>query len=265
VAAIDQEEMDALEDLKATNEIITTSFKNDLLMLQNKHKALTTDHEQQKTQLIDALLSKDRFMKDLASFKERTTTNGDDSDQKAQSKAIIEEGKARKALQEVSNMKSAPSPPSPARTGGGFLKTLSRLSLLAFLPTAQTAGREPENEPTPAPEISLETAQATLGNLESLKRERSAIGQVSPRPPYLFFNPYTSSAQTVEPEPVPEAVQATLGTLKLTLEREHSIFDGAPPMLRPLISPSSIPLPASPIRTRSERADLKRCMRQRAL
>jgi len=107
VAAIDQEEMVALEDLKRTNEIITTSFKNDLEILQSKHKALTTDHEQQKTQLIDALLSKDKSMKDLASFKERTGTNGDDAYQKAQSEAIIEEENARKALQEQAKTQDA--------------------------------------------------------------------------------------------------------------------------------------------------------------
>ncbi|KAE9372187.1 hypothetical protein N431DRAFT_408233 [Stipitochalara longipes BDJ] len=101
LAAIDQEEIDALEDLKATNEIITTSFKNDLLILQNKHKALITDHEQQKTQLIDALLTKDRLVKDLASLREGGTgADGDDSYQKAQAKAIIEEENVRKVLQE---------------------------------------------------------------------------------------------------------------------------------------------------------------------
>ncbi|KAN0110342.1 hypothetical protein V8E51_006729 [Hyaloscypha variabilis] len=101
LAAIDQEEINALEDLKATNQIITTSFKNDLQMLQNKHRALATDHEQQKTQLIDALLTKDRLVKDLASLREAgTTANGDDAYQKAQAKAIIEEEQARKVLQE---------------------------------------------------------------------------------------------------------------------------------------------------------------------
>lgn len=265
VAAIDQEEMDALEDLKATNEIITTSFKNDLLMLQNKHKALATDHEQQKTQLIDALLSKDRLMKDLASFKERTATNGDVSDQKAQPKAIIEEENARKALQEVRKVKSALSSPSPPKKRGGFLKTLSRLSFFAFPPTSQFGAPESETETTPAPGFSLETDQGMLGSLDILERDHSAIGLASPRPPRLSFHPYTLSAQAVGHWPAPETDQATLESLERTLERESSIFGGAAPMPRPLISPSSIPLPASPIRIRSERTDLKRYVRLRAL
>jgi hypothetical protein len=206
VAAIDQDEIDALEDLKATNEIITTSFKNDLLMLQNKHKTLTTDYEQQKTQLIDALVSKDRLMKDLASLKERTGTNGDDAYQKAQSKAIIEEENARKALQEVSKLNSLDTGSSnPPKRAGRIWKTLSRLSLIPYIPTAQ--------------------------------------------------------AFRLEPTPKPD--QAILGVLEITLERERSAIGSLPEIPCPLISPRTIPLPASPSRVRSERTDLKRCLRPR--
>lgn len=177
VAAIDQDEMDRLEDLKATNEIITSSFQKDLLLLQSKHKTLTTDYEQQKTQLIDALLSKDRLMKDLTSFKERSGINGDDAYQKAQSKAIIEEENAQKALQEVSAANSTPDikePKSPGKTRR-FLKALSRLSFHPYPTRAQAIGPEP----------TLESDGATLDTLEfALERERSAIGTrpAIPRP-----------------------------------------------------------------------------------
>lgn len=172
MAAIDQEEMDALEELKATNQIITSSFQTDLLMLQSKHKALTTDFEQQKSQLIDALLSKDRLMKDLESFKERLGATGDDTYQKAQAKAIIDQENAQKALQEVSatpDTSNAKSPDKPRR----FLKALSRLSFRPYIPQAQAIRLE----------VVPESDEATLAALE-LQRERAAIGigQATPRP-----------------------------------------------------------------------------------
>jgi hypothetical protein len=259
--------MVALEDLKRTNEIITSSFKNDLEILQSQHKALTTDHEQQKTQLIDALLSKDKLMKDLASFKERTGTNGDDAYQKAQSEAIIEEENARKALQEVSKVIPPPESPSPAKKGRGFLKTLSRLSFLPYTTRAQPTRPEPASEPVPepVPEPELVSDQATLGSPENLEREYGAVGitRAIPRPPRLSFHPYTSSAQATGRGPTPEPDQASLDILELTLQRERSIFGGVPAITRPLISPRTIPLPASPIRPRSERTDLKRCTKPR--
>jgi len=170
VSAIDQEEMEVLEDLKATNEIITSSFQNDLLILQSKHKALTTDYEQQKTQLVDALLSKDRLMKDLASFKERIGTNGDDAYQKAQSKAIIEEENARKALQEVRKEQDAGDPRSPGKARR-LLKAISRLSFNPYSSKIREVGPEPTSV----------SDESTLEELEiALQRERSAIGNLPP-------------------------------------------------------------------------------------
>ncbi|TVY51602.1 Protein Hook-like [Lachnellula cervina] len=64
--AVDQDEIDALENLKETNEIITTSLQNDLLVLQNAHKNITIDFDQQKTHLLNTLLKKDQLIKDLA-------------------------------------------------------------------------------------------------------------------------------------------------------------------------------------------------------
>lgn len=169
MAAVDQEEIDALEDLKATNEIITSSFKNDLLILQNQHKTLTIDHEQQKTQLIDVLLEKDRLMKELASFKEQNGTNGDDAYQKAQSKAIMEAENARNALQEVSKVNSVPGSSAPSKKRGGLWKTLSRLSFVPFTATTRAFRPKPIYRPDQA---RFESPQVTL------ERERSAIGSL---------------------------------------------------------------------------------------
>lgn len=98
VAAVDREEIDALDDLKATNQIITSSLQNDLLLLQSKHKNLTTDYEQQKSHLVDALLAKDKLRQELAIMKE-----GKDLAGEVDRQAVEEKSKALQALKEVSH------------------------------------------------------------------------------------------------------------------------------------------------------------------
>jgi hypothetical protein len=79
VAAVDRDEIDALEDLKSTNQIITSSLQNDLVLLQSKFKNITTDHEQQKSHLVDALLAKDKLRQELATLKEGKDSAGDEN------------------------------------------------------------------------------------------------------------------------------------------------------------------------------------------
>jgi len=194
VAAVDQEEIDALEDLKATNEIITSSFKNDLLILQNQHKTLTTDHEQQKTQLIDVLLEKDRLMKELTSFKEQNGTNGDDTYQKAQSKAIMEAENARNTLQEVSKVNSAPGSSAPSKKRGGLWKTFSHLSFGSFTPATQTFRPKPIHRPDQArfdsPHLTLERERSAIG---SLPTRLLVLPEIIPLPPSPARVPFTLS------------------------------------------------------------------------
>lgn len=98
MAAVDQEEIDAINNLKTAHELISSSLENDLLILQNKHKALSTDFDEQKTQLVEALLSKDRLMKDLAATKDRSgNTDGD----QAQARAIIEAEEKQKEVSSI--------------------------------------------------------------------------------------------------------------------------------------------------------------------
>ncbi|KAL2066457.1 hypothetical protein VTL71DRAFT_2528 [Oculimacula yallundae] len=96
LAAVNQEEIDAINSLKTAHELISSSLENDLLALQKKHKDLTTDFDEQKTQLVEALLSKDRLMQDLAAAK---NGSGVADDGQAQARAVIEaEEKLRKQL-----------------------------------------------------------------------------------------------------------------------------------------------------------------------
>ena len=191
MAAVDQEEIDALEDLKASNEIVTSSFKNDLLILQNQHKTLTTDHEQQKTQLIDVLLEKDRLMKELTSFKEQNGTNGDDAYQKAQSKAIMEAENARNALQEVSKVNSASGSSAPSKKRGGLWKPFSRLSLVPFTGTTRAFRPKPIHRPDEAgfdsPDLTLERERSAIGGLPTRLLVLPEIIPLPPPPARVHF------------------------------------------------------------------------------
>ncbi|TVY89586.1 Protein Hook-like protein [Lachnellula willkommii] len=84
--AVAQDEIDALETLKETNEAITTSLQNDLLVLQNAHKNITIDFDQQKTHLLNTLLVKDQLIKDLADARADDGSNSQlDGKEKAES------------------------------------------------------------------------------------------------------------------------------------------------------------------------------------
>jgi len=144
VSAIDQEEIDALEELKATNETITSSLQNDLLLLQNAHKNLTADHELQRNQLVDAFLSKEELSKQLASLKGTMVTTEEDTLGKSQARAIIEDEKTRKVLEEVSRKsatlyKQGSKSPKKSR----FSKIISSLSLQDHSSMSKPVEKEP--------------------------------------------------------------------------------------------------------------------------
>jgi hypothetical protein len=63
---IAKEDLEALESLKATQESLTFSLEIELKKLQSQYKALESEHDQQKSHLIEALLFKDKFQRDLA-------------------------------------------------------------------------------------------------------------------------------------------------------------------------------------------------------
>ncbi len=162
--------MDALEDLKAANEIISSSFQNDLLILQDRFKAVSTDFEQQRTQLVDALVSKDRIMQDLVALKEQTGTNGEDLAKKAHEKATIAES-SRHALEEVSLQSSSKTRRTTPK------KFFSRLGLTIF----------PSNQPKRQSAVSKSSFNPNTEAIHDaeLDRELAALGvtpqSLSPR------------------------------------------------------------------------------------
>lgn len=58
---VEKEEIDALEELKATQESLSKSFENESTAIKGKYKALFIDYEAQKSQLIEALLANNKL------------------------------------------------------------------------------------------------------------------------------------------------------------------------------------------------------------
>jgi hypothetical protein len=105
VAAVDQDELDALDDLKHTNEIVTSSLTNELQLLQTRHKNLIIDFDQQRAHLVESLLDRENLRKDLeAARKARPTPINLAED----GRNTADGEKAKTALQEVSREYHSP-------------------------------------------------------------------------------------------------------------------------------------------------------------
>ncbi|KAH8593651.1 hypothetical protein B0O99DRAFT_626740 [Bisporella sp. PMI_857] len=63
--AIASDEHEALENLKQTNDLITSSLHDDLQLLQSRQKTLDLDFQQTQRHLIEALLAKDKIQQEL--------------------------------------------------------------------------------------------------------------------------------------------------------------------------------------------------------
>ncbi|KAI9730932.1 MAG: hypothetical protein M1818_008006 [Claussenomyces sp. TS43310] len=61
--AVEQDEMEAIELIKTTQETVSASLDSELKALQNRFKNIEIDYDLQRTQLTDALLSKDELQK----------------------------------------------------------------------------------------------------------------------------------------------------------------------------------------------------------
>lgn len=114
--AVGEDELKSLENLKATHELITSSYQNDLLMLQEQHNILTVHNEEQKSHLVEALLAKDKLRHELANLRQGNSADsaeirtdiGDSQEAARKTKSELE------ALKEVSNEPPRKEqPPSP--------------------------------------------------------------------------------------------------------------------------------------------------------
>lgn len=63
--AVEKDQTEALEVLKSTDNLISESLRSELESLRKQYKTLQLENDQQRTQLIDALVSKDKLRKEL--------------------------------------------------------------------------------------------------------------------------------------------------------------------------------------------------------
>jgi protein HOOK3 len=65
VGAVEKDSVDALEVLKQTDQLISSSLQSELDAVRKEVRALQLENDQQKSQLIEALLSKERLRKEM--------------------------------------------------------------------------------------------------------------------------------------------------------------------------------------------------------
>ena len=174
-----KDDIDALEDLKETNQIITSSLNNDLQLVQSRHKNLITDYDQQRAHLVDALLDRENIRKELEVAKRAKSALDPEAaeyDRKiAEADATEENAKtASEALKEVSYE-------ADSRVG----KPVSKWSF--FKRVVSPISSRPKTSHT-----SHETSGKGNERVVELAHERQAIGTLSraegpplalPRPP----------------------------------------------------------------------------------
>jgi hypothetical protein len=67
---IEKDEKEALQDFKSSQEALSFSIGEELKTVQSRYKDLQVDHDQQKSQLIQALLSKDKLQQTVTELTE---------------------------------------------------------------------------------------------------------------------------------------------------------------------------------------------------
>lgn len=111
LSAVQKDGISALDELKSTDKLISESLKAELDRLREELAFVSNERESQKTQLIDALLAKDKFRKDAEEAKELqettalSTANQDSSE--AAKKAAEKIEKLRDRLIERKQVSSA--------------------------------------------------------------------------------------------------------------------------------------------------------------
>nr|XP_036584189.1 microtubule binding protein [Colletotrichum truncatum]KAF6793578.1 microtubule binding protein [Colletotrichum truncatum] len=129
LSAVAKDSVNALEELKSTDQLISGSIREELEAARQQIKNLSTDLENRQSSLISALLEKDKLRKELDDAKEGRQDSGEPAEavQKLQDK--VEKLRVRlKERQSVSDFK--PPPIHKIEVGGLQLPALPRLAVL---------------------------------------------------------------------------------------------------------------------------------------
>ncbi|KAK1516026.1 hypothetical protein CPAR01_16549 [Colletotrichum paranaense] len=105
LSAVAKDSVDALEELKSTDQLISGSIREELEAARQQLKNLGTDLEEQRSSLINALLEKDKLRKDLDEAKDGSSAEPTEAAQKLQEK--VDKLRVRlKERQSVSSLRS---------------------------------------------------------------------------------------------------------------------------------------------------------------
>ncbi|RCI14139.1 hypothetical protein L249_6051 [Ophiocordyceps polyrhachis-furcata BCC 54312] len=101
LSAVEKGGIDAIQELKSTDSLISESLKDELERLREEYRLVVGERDAQKSQLIEALLAKDKFRKELEEGKElhdaaaAASTGADASEAAKKSGEKIEKLRAR--------------------------------------------------------------------------------------------------------------------------------------------------------------------------
>jgi hypothetical protein len=201
VNMIEQSDLDALQSLKNTQETITISLENELTSLKARYKALDLDHQEQKSQLVNALLSKDEILKSSSLKLEATDRSKVDNDVKSNSESLQQVEEVREDLfhnsfprADTDCILEVPAVSSP-------VISCSRASVLA--PSLSKSPSFPSTSTTPASsneEVELATEIAVFGVCsKATAPEDPPIPAVAIHPVALVPAPFTSPMILAQP------------------------------------------------------------------
>ena len=187
---IAQEDLDALEELKATQESLASSTEMELKKLQSRYKDLQIDYDQQKSQLIEALLSKDKLQQSITENRTKDESKADESVETKQMKANLDKASSElKASQEVSRTNNSRTSEELAR----------EQALLGYGPAIKISLR-PEEVPLPeSPTLLSDDGHGLLNprpvlHLESISSSEVGVGLTNRSPSADIQRPKSASS-----------------------------------------------------------------------
>lgn len=179
MSMIAQEDLDALEELKATQESLASSTEMELKKLQSRYNDLQIDYDQQKSQLIEALLSKDKLQQSITENRAKDESKADESVEAKQMKANLDKTSSElKASQEVSSTNTSRASEELARErallGYGPPIKISLCPEEVQLPESPTVRSDDGHALlAPRPVLHLESLSSSLVDGGAIKRNPS--------------------------------------------------------------------------------------------
>ncbi|CAK7216828.1 hypothetical protein SBRCBS47491_002961 [Sporothrix bragantina] len=180
LGAVDKGSMDALEELKSTDTLISESLKKELESLRTDFRSLQMDNEQQQKHLIEALVSKEELRKTMGSSAAAASLEDKNVSSSSAAAAAAAAAPDQTAVDAEDQLKKANEKNEKLRTAMKQLKKQydtieqDRLELQKKLKTAETAGAAGGNTGAMAAAYAAQRA-ASEQVIKNLQRENAMI------------------------------------------------------------------------------------------